>query len=83
MLMNRKILSISLVSKIENGCWHRSISITEIISTMRACIEDERMDLERGFLDGLRAADRFVIQADKMSLYQRNELLLTFVGRKK
>ena len=59
------------------------ISITEIISTMRACIENERMDLERGFLDGLRAADRFVIQADKMSLYQRNELLLTFVGRKK
>lgn len=59
------------------------ISITEIISTMRACVEDERMNLERGFLDALRTADRYVIKADKMILYKRNQLLLTFVGQKK
>jgi len=59
------------------------ISITEIISTMRACIEDDRMSLEGRFLDGLRSADRYAIKANKMFLYGRGKLLLTFVGQKK
>jgi heat shock protein HslJ len=59
------------------------ISITGIISTMRACIEDERMNIERGFLDGLRSADRYEVRGDKLMLYRRNRLLLTFSGRKK
>jgi heat shock protein HslJ len=59
------------------------ISITETISTMRACIEDRRMEIERGFLDGLRTADRYEIRADRLYLYRREKLLLTFQGRKK
>jgi heat shock protein HslJ len=39
------------------------ISITEVISTMRACVEDERMGIERSFLDLLRDADNFKIKA--------------------
>jgi heat shock protein HslJ len=59
------------------------IKITEIISTMRACVEDERMDIERIFLSGLREADRYEIQADKLTLYRGKKLLLTFVGKEK
>jgi heat shock protein HslJ len=59
------------------------ISITGIISTMRACIEDERMNIERDFLDGLRSTNRYEVRADKLMLYHGNKLLLTFVGRKK
>lgn len=59
------------------------IAITQIISTMRACIEDERMNIEREFLDGLRAADSYKIKADKLMLYRRGKLLLTFTGEKK
>ena len=59
------------------------IVISDIISTMRACIEDERMNVERGFLDGLKAAERYEIRADKLTLYKRDRLLLTFEGRKK
>jgi heat shock protein HslJ len=50
---------------------------------MRACIEDRRMEIERGFLDGLRTADRYEIRADRLYLYRREKLLLTFQGRKK
>jgi heat shock protein HslJ len=59
------------------------ISITQIISTMRACIEDEGMNIERDFLDGLRSADRYEVRGDKLMLYRRDKLLLTFSGRKK
>lgn len=59
------------------------LAITEVIYTMRACIEDERMNIERRFLDGLRSADRYEIKANKLMFFRRNRLLLTFVGRKK
>ena len=59
------------------------LRITETISTMRACIEDQRMDIERGFLDGLRNADRYEIRTDELMLYRRSKLLLTFQGQKK
>jgi heat shock protein HslJ len=50
---------------------------------MRACIEDERMKIEREFLDGLENANRYEIQRDKLMLYQNNRLLLTFSGERK
>jgi heat shock protein HslJ len=61
----------------------RELRITETISTMRACIEDERMQVEREFLDGLRRTDRYEIRVNKLILYQGRNLLLTFEGRKK
>jgi heat shock protein HslJ len=60
-----------------------SISIKQMISTMRACIEDERMSIERSFLDGLREAERFEIKGEKLYLYKGSELLLTFHGENK
>ncbi|HEY2867316.1 MAG TPA: META domain-containing protein [Pyrinomonadaceae bacterium] len=56
-------------------------SFTQGISTMRACIEDERMDIERQFLDGLRRANRYEIRGESLMLYHDRKLLLTFVGR--
>jgi heat shock protein HslJ len=60
-----------------------SISITGVISTMRACIEDKRMEVERDMLEGLRLANRYTIRVDKLMLYRKDKLLLTFTGRKK
>lgn len=59
------------------------IGITEIISTMRACIEDDRMDTERKFLDGLRRANRFEIRSNELYLYENNGQVLKFHGRNK
>jgi heat shock protein HslJ len=59
------------------------IVISEIISTMRACIEDDRMNTERTFLDGLRKANRFEIKREELSLYEGSTLLLKFYGRSK
>ncbi len=56
------------------------ISIYEIISTERACIEDEQMDIEREFLNGLQRANRLEIKAGKLHLYQGAKLLLTFTS---
>lgn len=57
-----------------------NLTITEIISTMRACIEDDRMDTERTFLEGLRKTTRFEMKDDQLFLYEKNTLLLTFTG---
>lgn len=54
------------------------ISVTEIISTMRACIEAERMNIEREFLGGLQKTNRFEVKAGKLNLYEGDKLLLTF-----
>lgn len=60
------------------------LSITEVISTMRACIEDDRMDQERTFLDGLRKTARFDFKDDQLFLYdEKDKLLLTFTGYSK
>ena len=56
-------------------------SFTQGISTMRACVEDERMNIERQFLDGLREANRYEIRGNTLTLYHDRKLLLTFVGR--
>lgn len=59
------------------------IEFTEIISTFRACVEDERMKIEREFLNGLQAADNFVIKNEKLHLYNGKKLLLTFSAERK
>lgn len=56
------------------------IRIREIVSTMRACIEDDRMKIEREFLDALREADRFEIRDGRLFLSRGRELLLTLRG---
>ena len=60
-----------------------NIGFTDIFSTMRACIEDERMNVERGFLDGLQKANRYEIIKGKLNLYQDKKLLLTFKSKEK
>ena len=59
------------------------IKFTEIISTFRACLEDEKMKIEREFLNGLRASDNFVIKNEKLYLYKGKNLLLSFSAASK
>ncbi|HKX83258.1 MAG TPA: META domain-containing protein [Pyrinomonadaceae bacterium] len=59
------------------------IRITDVVSTMRACIEDDRMSVERKFLDGLREANRYEIRDGLLRLYRDRRLLLTFRGERK
>jgi heat shock protein HslJ len=61
-----------------------NISITNTISTMRACVEDDgKTQTEREFLDGLRAAKRYEIRDGHLRLFSSNKLLLTFRGEPK
>lgn len=60
-----------------------AIAITNVISTMRACIEDERMTVEREFKNGLENANRFEIAGGKLNLYRHKTLLLTFRAENK
>ena len=60
-----------------------TLKITDVIATMRACIEDDRMTIEREFLDGLRNANRYEIARGKLMLYRNNRLLLTLSGEAK
>lgn len=60
-----------------------TIKITEIISTMRACEEGDRMTIEREFLDGLQKANRYNIENGKLLLYRDKRLLLTLNGEAK
>ena len=54
------------------------IRFSNIISTMRACVEDSKMSVDREMLGGLRAANRFEIRDSRLFLYRGQELLLTF-----
>lgn len=60
-----------------------TLKITDVISTMRACVEDDRMAIEREFLNGLREANRYEIRRGKLMLYRSNRLLLTLDGQAK
>lgn len=60
-----------------------SIRIFELLSTMRACIEDERMNVEREFKNGLEQANRFQIVKGRLNLLRGQTLLLTFRGETK
>lgn len=60
-----------------------TLRITDVISTMRACVEDERMSIERQFLDGLQKTNRYEIEKEKLMLYRDKRLLLTLKGEVK
>ena len=55
-----------------------TIAITNVISTMRACIEGEGMNVEREFKNALENANRFEVAGNKLNLYRNKVLLLTF-----
>lgn len=59
------------------------LSITGVIATMRACIEDDRMTIERQFLDGLEKTDRYTLSGSGLTLYQGRRVLLSFRGAEK
>jgi len=54
------------------------ITIIDVISTMRACEEGGRMTIERQFLDGLRDANRYLVNGSALTLFRDTEILLTF-----
>lgn len=60
-----------------------NIKFSDIISTMRACEFDNRMSIERGFLDALQKADRFRINKTMLFIYKGDEMLLSFVNTPK
>ena len=60
-----------------------TLKLTDIVSTMRACIEDDRMQIERQFLDALRATNRYEIERGKLMLYHNRRLLVTLNGEAK
>lgn len=57
-----------------------TIKFSQMISTMRACEFEDRMTIERGFLDGLQNADRFEIKDRRLFIYKSSEILLEFEG---
>ena len=59
------------------------IRIKDVVSTMRACIEDDRMSVERQLFNGLRDANRYEIRDGMLRLYRDRRLLLTFRGERK
>lgn len=59
------------------------LRIFDVIHTMRACIEDQRMDVERGMLSGLQDTNRYEIRGNRLFLYRGNDMLLTFRGERK
>ena len=59
------------------------IKFSDIISTMRACEFEDRMSIERTFLDGLQNADRFEIKNGRLFIYKGGDLLLEFEGTAK
>lgn len=59
------------------------IAISQLISTMRACVEDGKMTVEREFFDGLRASDRYEIRDGRLFLYKNRRLMLTLRGEAK
>ena len=61
----------------------KRLSVTDVISTMRACVEDDRMSVEREFLDGLRSADRYDIEDGRLTLYSAKRVVLSFRGEAK
>ncbi|NOT48532.1 MAG: META domain-containing protein [Acidobacteria bacterium] len=59
------------------------IEISDVISTMRACVEDGKIAVEREFFDGLRSANRFEIRDGRLFLYKNRKLMLTLRGEAK
>lgn len=62
------------------GAEGSTIKFTDMISTMRACEFEDRMSVERGFIDGLRKADRYEIKGGKLILFEGRTRVLEFEG---
>lgn len=62
---------------------NKTLAVTDIISTMRACEEGDKMEVEREFLAGLRNANRYEIRAARLFIYRGEQLLLTLRGEPK
>jgi heat shock protein HslJ len=60
-----------------------SIRIFDTVSTMRACIEDNRMEIERGFMSALLEVNRFEINGNELILFKDQDALLSFTGMEK
>ena len=50
---------------------------------MRVCIEDDRMKVERSFMDALQKVDRYEISGDRLILFGGDTALLEFGGIEK
>jgi len=59
------------------------LRIFDVIHTMRACIEDQRMNVEGGMLSGLQDTNRYEIRGNRLYLFRGNDILLTFRGERK
>jgi heat shock protein HslJ len=57
-----------------------TIKFGNIIQTMMACEFEDRMEVERGFMDALQSADRFRIEGNKLELMRGAKLVLEFEG---
>ncbi len=56
------------------------LQISNLISTLIACVETDRMDQEAAFVEGLNKAETFMLQTDKLVIYYENNtkaLILT------
>lgn len=60
-----------------------TIRIFDTVSTMRACIEDNRMKIERNSMDALQNANRFEIKNRKLYLYRKDKILAVLNGESK
>lgn len=56
------------------------IKFSQMVSTMRACEFENRMTIERQFLDGLQKADRYEVREGRLLLYAGKKVLLEFMG---
>lgn len=62
---------------------NKTLAITEIISTVRACEEGDKMEVERELFDGLTNANRYETKDGRLFLYRDAKLLITFRGEEK
>ena len=57
-----------------------SIKFSDLIQTMRACEFEDRMTVERDFMNRLQAADRFRITGNRLEIMKGAKVLLEFEG---
>lgn len=60
-----------------------TIRFGQMISTMMACEFEGRMEIERGFMEGLRNANRYELSGNSLRIYRGSRLLLEFEGTAK
>jgi heat shock protein HslJ len=57
----------------------RSIKVSRLISTKRACIDQAMNEQETRFLSALEAVDRYAISGDTLRLYRGPDMSLRFI----